>query len=377
MATVPETPGKPGTPSLDKPTEPPRSGTSRPATGEFVRSVGLRWDTAVGVLLVAVFLVGLGTTDGFASSGNLAFAFNDISEVALIALPMTLLVVAGQIDLSVASMLGLGSALTGALWNAGWAFETIVPVVLLVGVAGGLLNGWLVTRVGLPSLAVTIGTLALYRGLASVALGSDAVTDFPQNYSRWAVDTTTVPGTFLTYPVVLFIVLAVITAVVLHATSFGRSLFAIGAQEDAAYFAGIRVKRFKLILFVVTGLVSSFAGVVFTLRYGSARADNGLGFEMLVIASVLLGGVDFDGGKGTLFGAVAGVLLIGVLKNLLTLNDVPNEVQVIVTGLLLVASVLTPRIVAAAVERRHRRAGTAPAPPTAPSPVSSTSSRTS
>ncbi|MEV0039272.1 ABC transporter permease, partial [Streptomyces sp. NPDC050804] len=91
-------------------------------------------------------------------------------------------------------------------------------------------------------------------------------------------------------------------------------------------------------------------------RYGSARADNGLGFEMLVIASVLLGGVDFDGGKGTLFGAVAGVLLIGVLKNLLTLNDVPNEVQVIVTGLLLVASVLTPRVVAAVVERRHRRA---------------------
>ena len=122
---------------------------------------------------------------------------------------MTLLVVAGQVDLSVASMLGLGSALTGALWEAGWAFEMIMPVVLLVGVAGGLLNGWLVTKVGLPSLAVTIGTLALYRGLASVALGSDAMTDFPQVYADWAVDTTTVPGTFLTYPVPLFIVLAV------------------------------------------------------------------------------------------------------------------------------------------------------------------------
>ncbi|MFI6697404.1 ABC transporter permease [Streptomyces sp. NPDC050509] len=346
------------------PRPPVKTPEQRPTTaGERVRAVGLRWDTAVGALLVAVFVVGLGTTEGFASGENLAFAFNDIAEVALIALPMTLLVVAGQVDLSVASMLGLGSALTGALWNAGWAFETIVPVVLVVGVAGGLLNGWLVTRVGLPSLAVTIGTLALYRGLASVALGSDAVTDFPATYADWAVDTTTVPGTFLTYPVLLFLVLAVVTAVVLHATAFGRSLFAIGAQEEAAYFAGIRVKRFKLILFVLTGAVSAFAGVVFTLRYGSARADNGLGFEMLVIASVLLGGVDFDGGKGTLFGAVAGVLLIGVLKNLLTLNDVPNEVQVIVTGLLLVASVLTPRVIAAAVERRHRRAAdTAPGP---------------
>ncbi|MEV6260403.1 ABC transporter permease [Streptomyces sp. NPDC051784] len=327
-----------------------------------LRGLALRWDTAVGVLVIAVLVTGLGTTEGFGSAENLAFAFNDIAEVALIALPMTLLVVAGQVDLSVASMLGLGSALTGALWEAGWAFELIVPVVLLAGVAGGLLNGWLVTRVGLPSLAVTIGTLALYRGLASVALGSDAVTDFPQVYADWAVDTTTVPGTFLTYPVLLFAVMAVVTAVVLHATGFGRSLFAIGAQEEAAYFAGVRVRRIKLLLFVVTGLVSAFAGVVFTLRYGSARADNGLGFEMLVIASVLLGGVDFDGGRGTLFGAVAGVLLIGLLKNLLTLNDVANEVQVIVTGLLLVASVLTPRVVAAVVERRHRRAPKPPAP---------------
>ncbi|MEV7091161.1 ABC transporter permease [Streptomyces sp. NPDC093085] len=349
MAMAPDTAAAP---------RPPAAGPGQrpPTPGERIRALGLRWDTAVGALLVAVLVAGLATTDGFASGENLAFAFNDIAEVALIALPMTLLVVSGQVDLSVASMLGLGSALTGALWNAGWAFETIVPVVLAVGVAGGLLNGWLVTRVGLPSLAVTIGTLALYRGLASVALGSDAVTDFPRVYADWAVDTTTLPGTFLTYPVLLFIVLAVITAVVLHATAFGRALFAIGAQEEAAYFAGIRVKRLKLILFVLTGAVAAFAGVVFTLRYGSARADNGLGFEMLVIASVLLGGVDFDGGKGTLFGAVAGVLLIGVLKNLLTLNDVPNEVQVIVTGVLLVASVLTPRVIAAAVERRHRRA---------------------
>ncbi|MEU9564178.1 ABC transporter permease [Streptomyces sp. NPDC048161] len=328
--------------------------------GSLVRGLALRWDTAVGVLLVAVFVIGLGSTDGFGSADNLAFAFDDIVEVAVLALPMTLLVVAGQVDLSVASMLGLGSALTGALWNAGWAFEAIVPVVLLAGAAGGLLNGWLVTRVGLPSLAVTIGTLALYRGLASVALGSDAVTGFPQKYADWAVDTTTVPGTFLTYPVLLFAVLAVLTAIVLHATGLGRALFAIGAQEEAAYFAGIRVKRIKLLLFVVTGLFASFTGVLFTLRYGSARADNGLGFEMLVIASVLLGGIDFDGGKGTLFGAVAGVLLIGVLKNLLTLNDIANEVQVIVTGLLLVASVLTPRVIAAVVERRHRRAADSP-----------------
>ncbi|WP_328535507.1 ABC transporter permease [Streptomyces sp. NBC_00344] len=313
----------------------------------------VRWDTVVTVLLVAVFLAGAGTTGGFADTSNLSAALDDTAEIALIALPMTLLVVAGQVDLSVASMLGLSSALAGALWDAGWAFELIVPVCLLVGAAGGLLNGWLVTRIGLPSLAVTIGTLTLYRGLASVVLGDKAVADFPDAYAQWAAYTRTVPGTFVPYPVALFVVLAVITAVVLHCTGFGRSLFAIGAQEDAAYFAGVRVKRIKIALFAVSGLVASFAGIVYTLRYGSARADNGIGLELVVIASVLLGGVDFDGGKGTLGGAVAGVLLIGLLGNLLTLNDVSNEVQVIVTGLLLIASVLTPRVISAVSERRH------------------------
>ncbi|MEJ8639272.1 ABC transporter permease [Streptomyces sp. MS2.AVA.5] len=322
----------------------------------------IRWDTAVGILLIAVFLAGAGTTEGFADTANLSAALDDTAEIALIALPMTLLVVAGQVDLSVASMLGLSSALAGSLWDAGWTFELIVPICLLTGVLGGLLNGWLVTRVGLPSLAVTIGTLTLYRGLASVTLGDKAVADFPESYARWARYTETVPGTFVPYPVALFAVLAVVAAVVLHCTGFGRSLYAVGAQEDAAHFAGIRVKRIKLALFMVSGLVASFAGIVYTLRYGSARADNGVGLELVVIASVLLGGVDFDGGKGTLGGAVAGVLLIGLLNNLLTLNDVSNEIQVIVTGLLLIASVLAPRVVTTVSERRHRRnAATAPA----------------
>lgn len=324
-------------------------------TARTAKTKLLRWDTAVGILLIAVFLAGTGTTDGFANTDNLSAALGDVSEIALIALPMTLLVVAGQVDLSVASMLGLSSALAGSLWQAGFAFELIVPLCLLAGAAGGLLNGWLVTRVGLPSLVVTIGTLTLYRGLASVILGDEAVADFPETYARYAAYTETVPGTFVPYPVALFAVLAVVTAIALHCTGFGRSLFAIGAQEDAAWFAGIRVKRLKLVLFVVSGLVASFAGIVYTLRYGSARADNGLGLELVVIASVLLGGVDFDGGKGTLGGAVAGVLLIGLLTNLLTLNDISNEIQVIVTGLLLVASVLTPRIIAVFAERRHRR----------------------
>ncbi|GLW12048.1 ABC transporter permease [Microtetraspora sp. NBRC 13810] len=325
----------------------PASAVNRGGAGRF-----LRWDVLVTALLIAVFLGGASTSTGFASVDNLSFALGDLGEIALIALAMTLLVVAAEVDLSVASVLGLSSALVGALWDAGMAIETIIPLVVVVGMVCGLVNGLLVTRLGLPSLAVTIGTLALYRGLAYVVLGDRAVAQFPPGYVSLAVDN--VPGTPIPYPVALFALLAVVTGVVLHATGAGRALFAIGAQEEAAFFAGIRVKRVKLVLFVLSGTVAAFAGVIYTLRYGSARADNGLGIELAVIAAVLLGGVDFDGGKGTLGGVIAGVLLIGLLRNLLMLNDVATEIQSIVTGLLLIVSVLTPRL--AALVRRRRRA---------------------
>jgi rhamnose transport system permease protein len=324
----------------------------------------IRWESAGTALLIVVFAGGAGFSPDFASNDNLSFALDDLSEIALIALPMTLLVVCGQVDLSVASILGLCSALTGKMWDGGMAIETIIPIVLVVGIVCGLVNGLLVTKLGLPSLAVTIGTMTLYRGLAYVTLGTGAISEFPFAYTDLA--TSAIPGTPIPYPIALFIVLAIATGVVLHATGIGRSLFAIGAQEDAAYFAGIRVKRIKLILFTVSGLVAGFAGIVYTLRYGSARADNGLGLELTVIAAVLLGGIDFDGGKGTLGGVIAAVLLIGLLRNLLMLNDVSTEVQSIVTGLLLIISVLTPRLIAVVRETQGRRRGARPAATAAP-----------
>ena len=183
----------------------------------------VRWDVIVAVLLVAVCAAGAGTTGDFATADNLAFALDDLSEIALIALPMTLLVVAAEVDLSVASVLGLSSALLGALWDAGWAIETIIPLVVVVGAGCGLVNGLLVTRLGLPSLAVTIGTMTLYRGLAYVLLGTNAVSEFPQAYANLAADA--IPGTPIPYPIALFVLLAVVTAIVLHATGAGRALY--------------------------------------------------------------------------------------------------------------------------------------------------------
>ena len=322
----------------------------------------LRWETALVVLLVVVGLVGEQTSPGFLTGDSLFYLGLDVGEIALLSLPLTMIIVAGEIDLSIASILGLTSALLGWLWNAGWALELIFPTVLVAGALAGALNGFLVTRLGLPSLAVTIGTLALYRGLAFIILGDQAVADFPASYTRYG--TTPIPGTSIPYPIALFAVLAVGFGVVLHATPFGRSVFAIGANQEAAFFSGIRVRRTKFILFVLSGAMAGLGGVVYTLRFASARADNGAGLELAVVAAVLLGGVSIFGGKGTLGGVVAAVFLLGGVRSALILNDVSNDILNVVTGLLLIGSVIAPNASAAIGRAVGRRRAAAPATPT-------------
>jgi rhamnose transport system permease protein len=331
----------------------------RPAGRAGARRL-LRWETALVLLLVVVTVAGSLADPEFLTGSNLFYLGLDVGEIALMSLPLTLVIVAGEIDLSIASVLGLSSALIGWLWNAGWALEVIFPTVVLVGAVAGLCNGLLVTRLGLPSLAVTIGTLALYRGLAFVVLGDQAVADFPATYTRYGISP--IPGTHVPYPIVLYAVLAVLFGLLLHATPFGRAVFAIGANQETAFFSGLRVKRTKLILFVLSGAVSGLAGIVYTLRFASARADNGTGLELAVVAAVLLGGVSIFGGRGTLGGVVAAVFLLGGVRNALILNDVSNDTLNVVTGLLLIGSVVAPSAVRAAARAlRPRRA-----PPGAP-----------
>jgi rhamnose transport system permease protein len=312
-----------------------------------------RWEALLVALLIATCFLGQGLSAEFLTGDNVSLAASDISEIALMALPLALVIVAAEIDLSVASILGLSSALMGELWNAGWPVEMILPFVIVVGALAGLVNGLLVTRVGLPSLAVTIGTLALYRGLALVILGDAAVADFPESWTSLAFDN--VPGTSIPYTMVLFAVLALAFAVLLHATPFGRAVFAIGANEEAAYFSGIRVKRIKTTLFVLSGAVAALAGAVLTLRLSSARADNGTGFELAVVAAVVLGGVSIFGGRGTILGVVLAVFLLGGIRNALTLGEVSQEWVTIVTGCLLIGSVLGPNLVRRARAARPRR----------------------
>jgi rhamnose transport system permease protein len=305
-----------------------------------VRQRLARWETLTAALLVATVIAGSTSSPDFLTGGNLNSLLSDVSEIALIALPMTLIIVAAEIDLSVASILGLASSLLGALWNHNWPMELIIPTVLVVGAAAGAVNGLLVTRLGLPSLAVTIGTLTLYRGLAFVILGDQAVADFPEQYTNLGFGS--FAGTQIPNPIVLFAVLGAIFAFVLHRTTLGRSIFAIGANQEAAFFSGLRVKRIKLALFVVSGAVSALAGIVYALRFGSARADNGTGLELSVVAVVLLGGVSIFGGRGSMLGVVLAIFLLGAIRSALILNDVADEVLTIVTGGLLLLSVLGP-----------------------------------
>jgi rhamnose transport system permease protein len=323
-------------------------------------SVLASWDAVVVLALVVVAAVASGAVDGFASGRNLGFLLLDVVPIALIALPMTLVIITGEIDLSVASTLGLTSAVMGQLWLSDLPLELIVPLCLVLGAVLGAVNGLFVTRFGLPSLAVTIGTLALYRGLAFVVLGDRAVADFPVPWTDRAVSS--IPGTAVPQAVLPVVVLALVFGVLLYATPIGRALYAMGNNDRAAAFAGIGVARTKFWLFVATGAVSALAGIFWTLRFASARADNGSGLELAVVAAVLLGGVSIFGGRGGLVGVLAGVLLLGTLRNALQLADVSADALTIVTGGLLILSVVAPNAVRSARSGlRGRQAGRVPA----------------
>lgn len=301
-------------------------------------------EMTIFALLVAVIAVAAISIQGFSQPITVTYLLLDTMPILLIALPMTLVIATGEIDLSVASVVGLASVVTGVLTQAGMPFMLAAFFALVAGGLGGALNGFLVTVVGLPSLAVTIGSLALFRGLAVGLLGTTAVTDFPEFWTDLAK--AKLGGTSLPVVTLLFLVLLVLFTVLLHFTPFGRGIFAAGLSKEAAHFSGVRVERTKFILFILTGLVSALAGIYYTLRYGSARGDNATGLELQVIAAVLLGGVSIFGGRGAIHGVIFGVLLIGVLASALRLANVTADVINIITGLLLVASVVSTSVLA-------------------------------
>lgn len=304
--------------------------------------VSFTWDKGVALFLVLSVMWGTLVADNFANTSNLSFVLRDVTEFAIIALAMTFLIISGEIDLSVASTLNLASASTGFLFREGLPFEVAMVGGLLVGLACGLLNGFLVTKVGLPSLAVTIATLALYRGLSFALLGNQPVNQLPDFWI--SVGYGKIPGTFLPWSTLVLAVLAAIAWFVLHHTRFGRWTFAIGINAEAARFSGIPVERTKMTLFAVTGLMSGVAGIVYTLRFASASPDGAVGFELSIIAATLFGGVSIAGGVGTIWGVLAAVFSLGVIRSALQLSGFSANSLLMVSGGLLLISVIAPRV---------------------------------
>ena len=300
----------------------------------------LTWDVIIMVLLAILLMIGSFINPAFLTAFNFSLMLPNIGEILLIAMPMTLLIIAGEIDLSVASIVGLSGVIFGLSYEHGLNIWVAAFLGVIVGILCGTLNGILVARVGLGSLAVTIATLALFRGFATAAMGNKSVTDFPESWTNFGYST--IGKTFLpqTYPIIILFI--VIFGVVAHLSIFGRRTFAIGQSVEAARFAAISVINHKTILFMLTGAMSGVAGVIYVLRISTAQYDNAMGLELSVIATALLGGVSIFGGVGTIWGVAAAAVLFGSLEALFNLQAVSPNIFTITTGSLLIGSVMIP-----------------------------------
>jgi len=309
-----------------------------------------RWESLLAMLFVVVFVANSVALPHFLDLYNLLDGTQNFSEKSLIALPMALLIICREIDISVAGTLALSSVAMGLAHNAGFPPGTLPLVALATGTACGLLNGVLVTRFGLPSIVVTIGTVSLYRGLASVVLGDKAFTGYPQLLADWG------QGYFFGIVPREFVVLlacAALFAIVLHATRWGRRIYAIGNNPEPARFSGIAVDRYRLALFMLTGAMAGLAAFLLTGRIGSTRPNIATGWELEVITMVILGGVSIAGGAGTILGVMLAVLTMGTVTYGLSLANIPGIYMTIVVGVLLLATIALPTLL------RMRRARSA------------------
>lgn len=297
------------------------------------------WETLLIAVALAIFLVNSLASPYFLDPWNLSDATFNFTEKAMIAFAMALVIISGEIDLSVASIIALTSTAMGYAVQLGFDTPALVMVGLATGLFCGAFNGLLVTGLGLPSIVVTIGTMSLFRGLSFVILGDKAFTGYPASFSWfgqgyvWWV---------FSFEFCLFVASAVVYGVVLHKTSFGRTVYAIGNNPTAALFSGVRVGRVKFILFLLTGLMAAIASICLTARLGSTRPSIAMGWELEVVTMVVLGGVSILGGSGTIPGVVLAALIMGMVTFGFGLLNVPGIVMSIFIGLLLISVIALP-----------------------------------
>jgi len=299
------------------------------------------WESLLLLVAVAIFFANSFASPYFLDAWNLSDATFNFTEKAMIAFAMALLIISGEIDLSVASIIALASTAMGAAAQFGIGTPGLVFIGLGVGLICGAFNGVLVTRLGLPSIVVTIGTMSLFRGISFIVLGDQAYRVYPaefaffgQGYVFWVIS----------FEFVLFAIIAVIFGILLHKTNFGRAIYAIGNNPTGAMFSGIRVARVKFILFLLTGIMAGVAAVCLTSRLGSTRPSIAFGWELEIVTMVVLGGVSILGGSGSIPGVVIAAFVMGLVTFGLGLLNVPGIVMSIVIGVLLISVIALPRL---------------------------------
>ena len=299
------------------------------------------WEGFLCLVLILTISVNAVNSDAFLSIDNQINLFTLSIEKVIIALIMAFIIINAEIDLSVASMMGLAACALGWLVDAGAAMPTALVICLLIGMLGGLFNGFWVTFMNLPSLVVTLAMLIGFRGLARVLVEDRSIRVFPRWFEELGQQPILGP---LPLAVIIFFLLLILAVVVLRFTGFGRYVYVIGINKDMARYSGINVKAVKLILFTLAGLISALAGILFAARLGSVRGDMGLGFELDIITMVLLGGVSIFGGSGSIYGVILSVLIVLYLRNGMSLSNITGHLQTGVIGLLLILSAMVPNL---------------------------------
>lgn len=299
------------------------------------------WEGFLLLVLVVIFIASATTSPSFLTVSNQINLFQLSIEKVIVALMMAFIIINAEIDLSVGSMMGLSACAFGFMVQQGVDAGLAIVICLAIGIVGGAINGWFITALGLPSLVVTLGTLIAFRGLARVLVEDRGINDFPAWFDALGQQGLIGP---LPFALIAFAVLFVLLYIVLERSGFGRKTYVIGSNRDVAEFAGIDTARHKMILFIASGLISAFAGLLYAARVGAIRGDVGNGFELDIITIVLLGGVSIFGGSGTLVGTGLAILIVLNLRNGMALANITGHIQTGVIGLLLIASVVVPRI---------------------------------
>ncbi len=300
-----------------------------------------RWESLLVVILVAVLVINVNLSPFYLQWNNQINLFQLSIEKIMIALVMTLIIINAEIDLSVASIMGLAACTLAALHEQGVSVGVGIGVALAAGVLCGAFNGFWIAYVGLPSLAVTLAGLIGYRGVARILLEDRSIGDFPAWFNALGQQGLIGP---LPLSLLIFALLLVLTIIVLQSAAFGRYVYVIGNNRDVARYSGVNVQRVKMALFIASGFVSALAGLLLAARLGAVRGNTADGFELDIVTMVLLGGVSIFGGSGTLTGVFLSILIILNLRNGMSLVNITGNTQTGVIGLLLILSVLLPNL---------------------------------